>query len=128
MPFDSLYPRTTVTRRIQVLDGTWDFAFDREKVGEELDWPAKGLVDAVDMPVPASFADIFTDKESREFCGGVTAMSIYALTPPRIERRSTSMARSWRSTRAGLRRFAPMPTMPCTGTTGTCSLSRLTTS
>lgn len=71
MPFDSLYPRTTVTRRIQVLDGTWDFAFDREKVGEELDWPAKGLVDAVDMPVPASFADIFTDKESREFCGDV---------------------------------------------------------
>ncbi|VWL96555.1 Beta-glucuronidase [Collinsella aerofaciens] len=69
MSFDSMYPRTTSTRRIQSLDGTWDFTFDRQGVGETEKWQEVGLPNPVDMPVPASFSDIFTDKESREFCG-----------------------------------------------------------
>ena len=67
--FDALYPRVTATRRIQVLDGTWDFQFDPASEGEAAGWPVTGLPAPIDMPVPASFADIFTTKEEREYCG-----------------------------------------------------------
>lgn len=68
MAFASLYPRVTPTRRIQDLTGTWDFQFDPESKGEAEGW-ALGLPDPTDMPVPASFADVFTDKYSREYTG-----------------------------------------------------------
>lgn len=69
MAFDSMYPRVTATRRIQSLDGVWGFQFDPKGAGEREGWAENGLPDPRDMPVPASFADIFTDKESREYCG-----------------------------------------------------------
>ena len=68
MPFASLYPRITRTRRIEDLSGVWDFQFDPEKCGIEEGWTA-GLPDPIEMPVPASFNDIFTDKASREYYG-----------------------------------------------------------
>ena len=68
MPFESLYPRITATRRIQDMCGTWDFQFDPKSVGVEEGW-ANGLPDPIDMPVPSSFADVFTDKWSREYTG-----------------------------------------------------------
>ncbi len=71
MTASSLYPRTTAVRRLQSLDGTWDFQFDPKGEGETAGWPSLGLPDPIDMPVPASFADIFTDKESREYAGDV---------------------------------------------------------
>ena len=63
-----LYPRTTTTRRVVSLDGMWKFKFDPKKEGANAGW-TKGLTDAVSMPVPSSFNDIFTDKDSREYCG-----------------------------------------------------------
>lgn len=69
MPFDSLYPRITKTRRIQSLDGMWDFMFGPAKQGQENGWHRVALPQPVQMPVPSSFADLFTDKMSREFCG-----------------------------------------------------------
>lgn len=69
MPFASQYPRITRTRRIEDLCGTWDFQFDPESVGVEAGWAQAGLPDPIDMPVPASFNDVFTDKWSREYYG-----------------------------------------------------------
>ena len=63
-----LYPRMTSVRRAVSLDGLWKFSFDPESKGVEEKW-AEGLKQSVNMPVPASFCDIFTDKDSREYCG-----------------------------------------------------------
>lgn len=68
MAFASLYPRDTHTRRVKDLCGSWDFQFDPHREGEAQGW-ALGLPDPIDMPVPASFADLFCDKESKEYCG-----------------------------------------------------------
>ncbi|TPF86417.1 beta-glucuronidase [Bifidobacterium sp. UTCIF-37] len=64
-----LYPQVTATRRIQSLDGMWRFRFDPESEGERDGWPETGLPDAAQVPVPASFNDLFTDKASREYTG-----------------------------------------------------------
>ena len=63
-----LYPRVSSSRRVVSLDGMWKFAFDPESKGVEANWAA-GLPNPVSMPVPSSFCDIFTDKDSREYCG-----------------------------------------------------------
>jgi beta-glucuronidase len=46
----------------------WNFQFDPESIGLGAGW-AKGLPSSVSMPVPSSFCDIFTDKDSREYTG-----------------------------------------------------------
>lgn len=63
-----LYPVSSATRRVVSLDGMWKFQFDPESTGLASDW-ANGLPDPVLMPVPSSFCDLFTDKDSREYCG-----------------------------------------------------------
>ena len=68
MPFAALYPRDSRTRRVKDLCGTWDFQFDPAGDGEAQGWTQR-LPDPTDMPVPASFADVFTDKASKEYCG-----------------------------------------------------------
>ncbi len=69
MSFAALYPRTTRTRWIEDLSGMWDFCFDPQREGEAAGWPKAGLPHPRTMPVPASFNDVFTDKESREYYG-----------------------------------------------------------
>ena len=63
-----LYPCSSLTRRVQVLDGMWNFQFDAKSEGVAAGW-AEGLPASVKMPVPASFCDFFTDKDSREYTG-----------------------------------------------------------
>lgn len=63
-----LYPVSSVSRRVVSLDGMWKFQFDPESTGVASDW-VNGLPDPVLMPVPSSFCDLFTDKDSREYCG-----------------------------------------------------------
>ncbi len=63
-----LYPRTTETRRVVSLDGMWRFQFDTESEGVTKGW-AMELPNACSMPVPSSFCDVFTDKDSREYAG-----------------------------------------------------------
>lgn len=63
-----LYPRMTEVRRVLSLDGMWNFQFDPKKEGVDAAWTTK-LSAPVTMPVPASFCDIFTDKDSREYAG-----------------------------------------------------------
>lgn len=68
MEQELLYPLTNKCRFDQKLDGLWDFEFDRESQGLADNWTAK-LPDPIKMPVPASFNDFFTDKDSREYTG-----------------------------------------------------------
>jgi beta-glucuronidase len=68
MANEMLYPRNTLTRKVISLDGMWKFKFDPESKGLEEQWE-KGLKDAIQIPVPSSFNDLFTDKESREYAG-----------------------------------------------------------
>jgi len=68
MEKELLYPLTNKCRFDQKLDGLWDFEFDRESQGLADNWTAK-LPDPIKMPVPASFNDFFTDKDSREYTG-----------------------------------------------------------
>jgi beta-glucuronidase len=63
-----LYPRVTATRRVIDASGFWKFQFDPESKGETEGWINK-LPAPVSMPVPSSFADFFTDKDSREYTG-----------------------------------------------------------
>ena len=63
-----LYPRDSAARRAVSLDGMWRFQFDPKGEGEAAGW-ASHLPAPVLMPVPASFCDFFTDKNSREYTG-----------------------------------------------------------
>ena len=63
-----LYPCDSASRRVVSLDGMWHFAFDPESKGVDGGW-ALHLPESITMPVPASFCDFFTDKDSREYCG-----------------------------------------------------------
>lgn len=63
-----LYPRITKSRRVLDLNGMWSFKFDPDSIGQEKNW-SSGLPSSELMPVPASFSDFFTDKDSREYTG-----------------------------------------------------------
>lgn len=65
-----LYPQNTLTRQVVDLSGMWKFSFDFEDKGEERGYQ-NGLKDYIDMPVPSSFNDFFTDKKSKEYLGDV---------------------------------------------------------
>ena len=68
LEYSMLYPRETVSRRCVSMDGLWKFQFDETSEGVANNW-MNGLPNPIDMPVPASFNDFFTDKESREYVG-----------------------------------------------------------
>ena len=63
-----LYPVTSKTRRAVSLDGMWRFQFDEKSIGEQEGWEGE-LPNPVSIPVPSAFADLFTDKKSREYAG-----------------------------------------------------------
>ena len=56
-----LYPLNTATRQVVDLSGMWKFCFDKQGNGEEEGYPCALPPHSVDMPVPASFADFFTE-------------------------------------------------------------------
>src|SRR4051794_31684234 len=65
-----LPPRETPTRERKSLVGLWRFAVDPEGVGRAQGW-ADGVPDdvAVEMPVPASYNDVFPEAELRDHVG-----------------------------------------------------------
>ncbi|WP_022758881.1 beta-glucuronidase [Butyrivibrio fibrisolvens] len=63
-----LYPRMTSTRMKFSLDGMWKFTFDRDKTGYDKGFE-KGLSEYEMMPVPGSFADMYSDPEKKNYCG-----------------------------------------------------------
>ena len=64
-----LYPVNNEIRRAQLLDGLWRFRFDPRGEGVGEAWAEKGLPDPISMPVPGSFADLFTEAWQRDYCG-----------------------------------------------------------
>lgn len=64
-----LYPVNNEIRQAQLLDGLWNFQFDEHSEGMEKKWQKTGLPNAIKMPVPASFADVFTEAKERDYCG-----------------------------------------------------------
>ena len=63
-----LYPVNNAVRQSMLLDGLWNFRFDPKDEGQTQNWSA-GLPAPISMPVPASFADLFTTKAERDYCG-----------------------------------------------------------
>lgn len=67
--FSELYPVNNEIRQAQLLDGLWRFRFDPRGEGADAGWARTGLPDPLSMPVPASFADLFTEAWERDYCG-----------------------------------------------------------
>lgn len=68
MANELLYPRSSLRRQVTTLDGMWKFKFDPASEGQIEGWQY-GLTNYITMPVPSSFNDLFTDKDSREYAG-----------------------------------------------------------
>ena len=69
MMYSELYPVNNEYRSARLLDGLWRFQFDPASRGKEENWAEKGLPEPISMPVPASFADLFTEAWQRDYCG-----------------------------------------------------------
>ena len=63
-----LYPIDSLSRRSVSLNGMWGFQLDPGSIGANEGWTKK-LPAPDSIPVPASFADFYTDKNIREYCG-----------------------------------------------------------
>jgi hypothetical protein len=64
-----LRPRDTPTRERRPLNGLWRFALDAAGRGRAEQWWRAPLADALDMPVPASYNDVFASAELRNHVG-----------------------------------------------------------
>ncbi|CAM5606272.1 beta-glucuronidase [Streptomyces canus] len=66
-----LRPQDGPTRERRSLGGLWSFRLDAEGAGRAEGWWRSQLASAVDIPVPASYNDIFPDKTVRDHVGDV---------------------------------------------------------
>jgi beta-glucuronidase len=66
-----LAPRDTPTRERKSLNGLWRFALDPDGDGRARNWPGGLPREAREVPVPASYNDIFTDPEVHDHVGQV---------------------------------------------------------
>jgi beta-glucuronidase len=64
-----LRPQDSPTRERKKLDGLWRFALDASGVGRGAGWWRGPLPDARDIPVPASYNDLFADAAVRDHVG-----------------------------------------------------------
>ena len=64
-----LRPQDTATRERRRLDGLWRFALDPGAAGRRERWWAGPLAGAREMPVPASYNDIYPDAALRDHVG-----------------------------------------------------------
>jgi beta-glucuronidase len=66
-----LRPRETATRDRKCLDGLWRFALDAEGRGRQEGWWKQRLAGETEIPVPASYNDIFATADVRNHVGDV---------------------------------------------------------
>ena len=66
-----LYPKDSRTRRVVDISGFWNFSIDFENSGRSKNYQNGLPLDSTTIPVPSSFADLFTDKDIHEFTGNV---------------------------------------------------------
>jgi beta-glucuronidase len=64
-----LRPRDTATRERKSLNGLWRFALDPEGRGRSEGWWRGPLANAREVPVPASYNDVFADAETHDHVG-----------------------------------------------------------
>jgi len=64
-----LRPRETATRERKALDGLWRFALDAEGHGRPAEWWKQELPGMQEIPVPASFNDLFGTAEAHDHVG-----------------------------------------------------------
>ena len=64
-----LAPRDTSTRERRALDGLWRFALDAAAAGRDKGWPEGLPAAAREMPVPASYNDMFPDADVHDHVG-----------------------------------------------------------
>jgi beta-galactosidase/beta-glucuronidase len=66
-----LAPRDTPTRERKSLDGLWRFALDPDGDDRARGWPGGLPAEAREVPVPASYNDLFPDPEVHGHVGDV---------------------------------------------------------
>ena len=66
-----LRPRETSTRERRSLDGLWRFAIDGDGRGRDEGWWRRPLAGAREIPVPASYNDLFASADVRDHVGDV---------------------------------------------------------
>ena len=66
-----LAPRDTATRERKSLDGLWRFALDAAGRGRDEHWWMRELEGARDIPVPASYNDVYASAEVHDHVGDV---------------------------------------------------------
>lgn len=66
-----LRPKDTPTRDTRTLNGLWSFALDRRGEGHPQGWFRGPLPDAVPVPVPASYNELWPDESIRSHVGEV---------------------------------------------------------
>ena len=64
-----LTPRDTRTRERKLLNGLWSFALDASGEGRRAGWWRQPLLGSREIPVPASYNDVFADADAREHVG-----------------------------------------------------------
>ncbi len=68
LDYSPLYPCANSYRSSLCLDGMWKFQFDPQGKGLTDDWK-EGLPAPINMPVPSSFSELFTEVNERDYCG-----------------------------------------------------------
>lgn len=66
-----LKPQSNNSRQVHLLDGIWDFKVDFKNEGFSSGWQGKRLETDLDIAVPASYNDLFTDRNIRNHSGWV---------------------------------------------------------
>ncbi len=66
-----LAPRDTSTREVKSLDGLWRFSLDPDRRGRADTWNAGLPVKTREVPVPASYNDLFPDGDVHDYVGEV---------------------------------------------------------
>lgn len=73
-----LYPINSSKRNLISLNGMWDFTFDLDNQGNNLDFRV-GHFKGQSIPVPSSFQDFFTERKYKEYTGDVWYKKIFYL-------------------------------------------------
>jgi beta-glucuronidase len=66
-----LKPQSSATRELVNLDGIWDFKVDTNDEGLAQNWASAALDTKLDVAVPSSYNDLFTNTDIREHVGWV---------------------------------------------------------
>ncbi len=80
-----LYPQVNKIRNVLSLDGVWDFKLAGDDIAIEQLSSNSYFQDAIAMPVPASYNDIYPGKSFREHSGNVVYRRSFSVNEPMLE-------------------------------------------